>query len=172
MNKKPLWNVQIFQICHVTMDLPVSVLKVPLAYISHSRMYSLIQLFLEMTSNTASLGSNWYCSLHCTTKPYLRINCLLLSLLSILYDKHPMVVHLSGNKDMQCYVSPISNADHIGNTKMQIWWHYGELGKISERPNSLKTQINFETSLLETWKITNLEIPILTWKLPTWKYQY
>lgn len=44
---KPLTNVQIFQICHVTMDLPVSVLKVPLAYISHSRMYSLTRLFRE-----------------------------------------------------------------------------------------------------------------------------
>ena len=44
---KPLTNVQILQICHVTIDLPVSVLKVPLAYISHSRMYSLTRLFSE-----------------------------------------------------------------------------------------------------------------------------
>ena len=76
-----------------------------------------------------------------------------------------MVLHLSGTKGVQCYVSPISNADHIVNNKIQILWQIdGELGNtIMVNLETylrdlihLETQINFETSLFN-WKL-NLEL--------------
>ena len=76
-----------------------------------------------------------------------------------------MVLHLSGTKGVQCYVSPIANADHIVNNKIQILWQIdGELGNtIMVNLETylrdlihLETQINFETSLFN-WKL-NLEL--------------